>query len=304
MPVFVVVLVATYRRAPELARLLSCLEKIPEGLGAVVVVDNASDPATAAACQTHALEVRILPQEENLGCGGGLRKAEESALALFGERLTHVWILDDDAVVPPNCLDGLLAALAQTAADAAAPMILDDAGHLGWFPGLLDEAKFRAIRMARTPEDYLMACGGEPVFFSWATGICLLVSRRALETVGPHRTDFWIRGEDLEFSLRITALFRGVFVPTVVIEHLSPVSGDAASARRAEYWKQCAHMQNATYAGLYLSHGQPIRGKIPGHYYRFLRDAGWRLPALRDALRAFWWGAVRAKPAGSVSWGS
>jgi GT2 family glycosyltransferase len=244
--------------------------------------------------------VRHLPQSENLGCGGGLRQAEEYALATFASQYTHVWILDDDTVVAPDSLAALLAALEKSGAEAAAPMILNETGRIGWFSGLTDPEKFRVICRAQTPAEYLAASGPDPVPFSWSTGICLLLSRRALETVGLHRTDFWIRGEDLEFSLRITGKFPGVFVPTVSVQHLPPPAQESPASQRSEYLKSCAHLQNVGYIGLHLPHGRRIAGKIPGNLYRFLKDARCAPRAFLDATRALWHGAVLRQPAGTI----
>jgi GT2 family glycosyltransferase len=226
--------------------------------------------------------------------------AEQNALRLFGDRLTHLWVLDDDVVVAPDILDQLLAGMAQTAAEAAVPMILNAAGEVGWLSGLIDSARFRALWRAKSTADYLQECGSEPVSFSWATGICLLCTRRVVEEVGPHRPDFWIRGEDLEYSLRITARFRGVFVPTTEVAHLPPVVVDDAETQRAEIVKEGAHVQNVSYIGLHLRHGRRIVSKIPGRYYRLLKSSHWVPAAWAEAMRAFLYGAILGRPAGAT----
>jgi GT2 family glycosyltransferase len=295
MKAFVVVIVATYRRAPQLRRLLDSLEKIGPGMGAIVIVDNGDDTATRSACDGRSVEVRYFAQKSNIGCGGGLRLGEETAFELYGDRLTHLWILDDDAVVPRGGLDILLGAMEGEGADAASPMLVDEKGRMRWYAGLLDPAKFLSIRRAATPEEYIATCGDKPVAFSWATGISLLVSRRAVEDVGFHRADFWVRGEDLEFSLRITARYKGILVPRVSVEHLIPTDGASA----AEYIKQRAHLQNIFYTALHLSHGRRIASTLPGNFIHFLGNWRWTPRTLFHAARAFWLGAVLGQPAGT-----
>src|SRR6202012_4693530 len=99
-----------------------------------VVVDNANDPATRAVAEASPVPVAYLPMDSNLGCGGGLRAGEQAALERF-PALTHLWILDDDAVVRPETLATLLAEMARTGADLAHPLTEDAEGRLGWFPG-------------------------------------------------------------------------------------------------------------------------------------------------------------------------
>lgn len=296
MKYFVVGVVATWRRPAELARLLASLKNAGPNLGAVVIADNGNDPATHAAFEASGVRGSCLPQAQNLGCGGGLRAASKAACEHFKNEMTHLWILDDDAIVSPGTLDGLLGAMEGLDADAACPMASDENGHTGWFPGLLDAKKFRAIRDAATPADYLAQCGGEPVPFSWSTGVALLVSRRAIDAAGFHRDDYWVRGEDLEFSLRITHRFKGLFVPGAEVKHIA-APAPADRSRRDAYVKHCAMLQNLCYTGLHLPHGHRIARTIPGNFLRFFKT--WPLKdAIPDAALALWLGGVLARPAG------
>jgi hypothetical protein len=297
MKYFVVGVVATHQRPGEIARLLRSLESCGETLGAMVIVDNSGDEETRRIVQSAACDARYLAPGVNLGCGGGLRLAETKAMEWFGDRFTHLWILDDDAEVSPGALDALIGDMQAGGAEAGCPMITDRRGHIGWFPGLLDAIKFRAIRDLARPEEFLAACGAAPVPFSWSTGVALLVSKRAVAELGFHRDDYWMRGEDLEYSLRITGCHRGIFVPRATVRHLPPdTARPDTDAAGAEYWKHAALLQNVCYTALRLRHGRRIARTIPGNYLRFLRT--WSRGAAGDAARAFWLGAVLGKPAG------
>lgn len=292
---FVVAIVATHRRPVELARLLGSLENAGPALGGVVVVDNAGDAETVV--ENARCGARWLAPGTNLGCGGGLALAEKSALELFGDKLTHLWILDDDAVVHADTLDVLLDEMEHEHADVACPMIANEHGRVGWFPGLLDRAKFRVIREPLTPPEFVTRCGDGAIPFSWSTGVSLLVTRRAIEGCGPHRGDFWVRGEDLDFSLRLTARHRGIFVPKTSVVHLPPPADQPAS-RAEEYLKHCALLQNLCYLAMRLPHGRRIARTLPGNFLRFFKT--WASPAaLRDAALAVWFGAACGKPAGA-----
>jgi GT2 family glycosyltransferase len=273
----------------EVGRLLASLAKSRQPLRAVVVVDNAGDFTPSVE-----MEVQCLKPGRNLGCGGGLALGEKDALARYGESLTHVWILDDDAIVEPDTLDLLLAAMAAGQADAAHPLTVDANGQLGWFPGLLDGEKFDALKQARTPEEFIASHGAEPVPFSWSQGIALLVTRRVISELGVHRDDYWVRGEDLEFSLRITYRPRGLYVVCARVHHLPP----RATPSSNEYLKHQAMLQNIAYTSFHLAHGRRILRTIPGNWFRFFRTWGWKPGVFGDSLRAFLRGAVFARPAG------
>ncbi len=297
MSYFVVGVVATWRRPAELARLLASLKTAGANLGAVVVADNGNDPATHDAFEASGLRGLYLPQLENSGCGGGLHIASAAACEHFKNELTHLWILDDDAIVTPDALGILLREMERADTDVACPMVSDENDHPGWFPGLLDAEKFRAIREPGvTPAGYLARCGSDPVPFSWSPGVALLVTQRAIAAMGFHRGDFWVRGEDLEFSLRITHRFKGIFVPTATVKHFPPPVSEGKSLKDA-YLKNCAMLQNLCYTSLHLPHGHRIARTIPGNFWRLFKAWPAR-DALPDAVLAFWLGGILAKPAG------
>ena len=293
---FIVIAIATCRRPAELSRLLDSLKKTGTPLGAIIIVDNGDDAATQSIFDASGLPGLYLPQSENTGCGGGLQIAEKTALSRYGNSMTHLWILDDDAVVLPGAPELLLEAMQSENAGLASAMVLNENGNLGNFPGLLDPVKFRAIRDLQDPAEFVAQCGPDPIPFSWATGIALLVSRQALDELGTHRADYWVRGEDLEFSLRITHQFKGILVPAAQVKHIPPASTGATS-QRGEYLKHAAMLQNLCYTALRLPHGHRIIRTLPGNFLRFCKT--WPLArALRDSLRAFCLGALLGKPAG------
>src|SRR5262249_48344257 len=144
------------------------------------------------------------------------------ALKIDGLNLTHLLVLDDDAVVPPGALPALAEALERAHADLAYPLVVNERGRVGWLPGWLHRPLGLGDNFDESAEDFRSQFGTEPREVLWAQGICLLVKRESIERHGLHRDDFWLRGEVLEFSLRLTAHRRGIFVPPVVVQHLPP----------------------------------------------------------------------------------
>ena len=298
MSPFIVVVIATFRRAPELERLFRSLAG--QGVAmAVLVVDNGSDPATEAVVQaaSEGLEVVRLTPGENLGCGGGLAFGERAAMERFGDRFTHLWAIDDDTEVEPGAVLRLLEAMQAERAGIACPMITWPDGHIGWFPGLLEPEAFWIVRTVRLPQDYVERCGSRPVRFSWSTGVSLLGTREALPVCGVHRDDFWIRGEDLEWSLRIALRFPGIFVPDAVVRHWPRPVEDSPEARAAELKKHGALLQNTAYIATRLPHGHRILRHMPGNLWRFMKAWGWGR-GLVEGIRLYWRGAVGGEPAG------
>ncbi len=297
-PPCVVAIVPTFGRPAEVEKLLRSVEASLQPVHAVILVDNGNDPKTREVAGRCAIQVEYLAPEENLGCGGGLNLGERKALELFSDRFTHFWILDDDAVISPACLGLLLEAIGAEHAKAACPLVVDQQGLVGWPPGLLDMRTRVGMKRKQTPEQFRETYGDKPLPFSWAQGIALLVTRQAILELGLHRNDYWVRGEDLEFSLRITHRSQGVFVPRAMVEHLTPTVATQSSSSR-EYQKHLAMLQNIAYTSLRLRHGLRIFWTVPSNWLRFMHTWHWRPKVLWDALTAFWAGAIRGKPAGA-----
>jgi GT2 family glycosyltransferase len=296
MKLSVVALIATYRRPRELARLLRSLAQLHGGLAAVIVVDNEGSEELRRLIEETYGGAHYVNPGANLGCGGGLRLAEQHALQWKAENFSHLLILDDDAVLPPETLITLTNAMEREQAALAYPLVADERGGVGWLPGLARQT--RALRNAfdGTPEEFRARFGSAPRDFIWAQGICLLIARPAIDQWGVHRDDFWVRGEDLEFSLRLTAHGRGILVPAATVQHLPPPESTGVS-RDAEYLKHCALVQNIAYIGFRLPHGHRIAWTIVGALRHFFRT--WSRRALGDAIRALWRGAVLGEPAGA-----
>ena len=290
----VVALTASFRRPAQLAQLLASLGTEAPALAGATVVDNASDPSIATMASRVALPTTVLTPERNLGCGGGIAFGLREVLR--DTEATHVWIFDDDAVAAPGALEALLKALEEAQADVAVPLITDAAGRIGWFPGPLVEPAWSVIRTRHvTPAGLRQACGLSPLRWSWAPWTSLLVTRRAVEAVGLPRDDYWFQGEDLEWTLRLSARFACVLVPGAECRHLPPSAHD----REREFLKQALMLQNNFFTATRLAHGRRLLRHAPGNVGRFLRANGWASSAWAAAGLAFWRGAVRGGPAGA-----
>lgn len=287
----VVAVVATLRRPRELARLLASLREV-EG---VIVCNNTADPEVRAACETAPIPTTCLDSAENLGCGAGLRLAEEEAWKRFGDRLTHLLVLDDDAVLEPDTVPRLVEVMEREKAAVVYPLVVGPEGRIGWTPGLKDRAQHRLGSDPFTPAEYRERLGTSVAEFDWAQGVCLLARRSAVDAAGFHRADFWVRGEDLDFSLRLTSQGPGIFATDVVVKHLPPEAG-ASSSPRAEYLRHAAMVQNIAYLVLRQRHGRRIAISLPGSARRFVNM--WGLGSIGDLFRAIWRGGIGGRPAG------
>ncbi len=297
----VVVLVATYRRNREVARLLGALKAQTGPVAGMVVADNGADPECRAVVESAEWPTVYLSLPENEGCGAGLRAAEEAALTRFSQA-THWWILDDDAVPPPETLEQLLAALDRAGGfGMAVPLLTDGQGKVWAFPEPVDRGARRVFRQTDAPAEVVRHLGPGPHAACWATGACQLVRVRAARDAGLHRTDFWMLGEDLDFSMRVASSSGLCFVTEVWVPHLPPESaGDPVSAEAWARRKFRSLLQNLTYLAIHQwKEARHLWRYLPGNYRRYFRTYGWSWTRLKEAGTCFWRGAVRGWPAGT-----
>lgn len=291
--------IATHRRDKELARLLGSLHQSGVPLsGGIFVADNAASPETAAVCQSAALPAVWLPRAVNNGPGAAWNAAV--ARALENPSVTHLLVLDDDIVLPPDALRLLLAALAAGRSAAAAPLLFDREDKLWGFPEPREETLRATIRRVGTPDECRAALGASPHAFCWATGACMLYARDAFRQCGLFREDFWMLGEDLEFSMRVAAKLGGIFTAEAAVPHLPP-GADPSAERVAHRLKFLALLQNLSYLAFHSPNSAHLRRYLPGNFRRYVRTEGCAPGTLWDGWCSFYQGALWRQPAGTAA---
>lgn len=293
----VVAAIVTHRRPAELRRLLDSLAASTVPLLGCVISDHAPPEARHALPPGLPFPVEILDNPSNPGPGAGWANAARHALRHFGPALTAVWYLDDDVVIPPDTLETLLAEGRD--AEAVAPLLEDAAGRVWAFPEPEYPPLRPVIREVQTPAEARRRLGDAPLPFCWCTGACFLVFRPALEAGCFHREDFFILGEDLEYSMRLAARGRAVFTCRSSVPHLPPPARDPKEAARGNYLKFCSLLQNLSYLSFHAPNRGPMPKYLPGNFRRFFRTHGFGMRAMRDAAACFRAGALLGQPAGT-----
>lgn len=205
----VVAAVVTFNRLTLLQRLVTRLREVP-GVDEIVVVDNASGDGTAAwlaeVASTPGTPVhpRLLP--ENRGGAGGFREGLDTAVARGADL---VWLMDDDGLPDPDCLDRLL--VHDQTLDFWGPAVVDEArpDRLVFpirLPGratvVHDMAAVRAAAVDGLIRDVVIPFNG------------VLVTSDLVQRIGSVRAELFIWGDDHEYRLR--AERAGARIATVV----------------------------------------------------------------------------------------
>lgn len=204
---------------------LVCLESLAAarpGPARVVVVDNGSADDSVATLRRwiggHAPDrrVEILTSPTNLGFAGGNNLGLDCLRRDSG--LTHFLLLNNDATVAPDFFAAMTEALAQRpdAALLGATIYEAEPPRRVWYAGaVIEPLMARARHVTRLPSD------DAPRPTGFVTGCALMVSRRALDALGPLAECYFpLYMEDVEYSYRAHAAGLDVcYVPRAVVHH-------------------------------------------------------------------------------------
>ena len=193
MPNRITAVIVTYNNIAMLKDLLADLSGQSRPPEKIIVVDNASCDSTASCLTAEYAHIRCIRLGENTGSAGGYRVGLEAALSESDLILT----LDDDLRLEKNTLEEL-----EISFEA-----LKKTGKIGAV-----RAVTRGGRMQK----------GKVWAVTWRG---TLFNARAIKEVGLPADDFFIYGEDLEYSLRFSrAGYSFYWVPSS--RYLNPRQGD------------------------------------------------------------------------------
>jgi GT2 family glycosyltransferase len=190
----------------------------------VLLVDNGSPDGSGDRLHRAFPSIPYVQTGRNLGFTGGNNRGIAWACEAGAE---FVVVLNNDTVVAPDCITRLVAA-ARTGDDvgAVAPtMLIHDAPDRIWYAGGTLSVLRGAGRHDGEGEPHVgpdADAAPRPVTF--VTGCCVLLTRRALATVGGFDDGYFAYVEDVDLSYRLTrAGFRLLHEPRAHLLHRVPV---------------------------------------------------------------------------------
>jgi rhamnopyranosyl-N-acetylglucosaminyl-diphospho-decaprenol beta-1,3/1,4-galactofuranosyltransferase len=238
----------TDAKAPQIAALVlthnapNALARCVEAIGSqtqlpteLVVVDNASDPPVdAASLPSVDVPVRVLRSDTNLGPAGGWAIALRNFLA---NECSHAWLMDDDIVPEPECLDRLWSAVSDTPSSAfAVPVSIQPDGEVG----------------------------------RWGSWCGFVIAREIVEQVGLPREELFWWAEDTEYChWRLPkAGYPLRFIEDAVVHHDAIRQGGDLPA-----WKYYYESRNMLYYHWHIMHRT---GRYPRNAIRLVGRAMFR----------------------------
>ena len=230
MPETVAAVVVTYNRSRLLLECLDALLRQTRPPDRIILVDNASNDGTLDALEAGGYlkqpTIDLVRLNRNTGGAGGFHEGLKRAMELG---VDWMWIMDDDAEPYPDALEIMMPAFARSGIGGVANLTLGLDGkpqleHRGWLRlcGLTPRAH-QAIDGSRLD--------GE-MEISFASFVGLAVHRSAVEQVGLPRRELFIKGDDLEYCLRLERLGPIILVPASKIRHKDGVAAGYQTRRR------------------------------------------------------------------------
>lgn len=224
--------VVTYNRKGLLVEAIEALLAQTRPLERIFVVDNASTDGTEEHLRERGLldEPRIeytrLP--ENLGGAGGFARAFEIARDSDAD---WMWAIDDDAAPRPDALERLLASppAADTSVACVSPRVVFPSGQVQEVMRADFRRRLRPLPAARYRD-------GEYPAIDVASFVGPLYRMSAVRAVDPPRAEFFVWGDDVEYSMRLRRRGTIRLVPESVVVHNA--ESQSHTNRRSRFWNR------------------------------------------------------------------
>lgn len=238
----VAAVVVTYNRARLLLECLDALLRQTRPLQRIVLIDNASTDNTAELLGQHGYLghplIDYLRLPTNTGGAGGFHAGVKRAYEAGHD---WIWVMDDDAEPFDDALERLEPAFGRPGIAGAAGLTLDLEGrpqleHRGWL-----SLRGYSQRAHRRLDPSIL---GEELEISFASFVGLAFHRRAVEKIGLPMPELFLRGDDLEYCLRLAGLGPILLLPASRIRHKDAVySAGFQQRRRFGYSSQRAPLE-------------------------------------------------------------
>lgn len=214
--------VYTYNRKELVTQCLESIRQQSLPPERILVIDNGSTDGTRDHLAAHGLlddpRLEYIRLDANTGAAGGLRAGITHA---FRRGCEWVWVMDDDVICDVDTLAGFKKAFDEN---------FQDMSQVGFLISRLVGPDGRENNMPEV--DYRADGGGWGEFLAQglvrvriATLTSVLLPRTTLARFGVPSSDFFIWGEDTDYTLRITEWRPGYVVGGSRAVHLRGVSG-------------------------------------------------------------------------------
>lgn len=260
--------VVTYNRKELLKHCLDALLEQTVKPTVVYVVDNASTDGTMQSvkdwgfyeCSNCGIQFKYVLNSKNEGGAGGFYLGMKTA---FDDgQYAGIWVMDDDGVPAPTCLEVLLGFLGQY--DFISPMVLSITDRT---KAAFGDEKYDDIKKQATEG---VIVNGSSLFNG------TLLSRKLIEKVGFPKKEMFIWGDEMNYEFRcvnsgfvsITCVDAIHYHPDNRQQKIKTLTGRLISITDVD-WKLFYLVRNQTYNSLFVAPGSKFKHLI-GAFDNFL----------------------------------
>lgn len=192
-------LVVTYNRALLLDECIMAILNQSHSVDAVVVVDNASTDDTDKIMEKYSCDSRIvyIKLDKNIGGAGGFSKGVSEIVNMGFD---WIWLMDDDTIPEKECLEKLVCA---SKIEPKASFFASNVYGMDGQPMNTPSIALNSIS-ENGYGNYFLHLKDRMIEIESATFVSLLIPTWAVKKIGIPCAFFFIWGDDVEFTLRLT----------------------------------------------------------------------------------------------------
>jgi GT2 family glycosyltransferase len=259
------VLIVSYRAYEDLERCLRSVDGQLRPGDEVIVVDNESEPARAAAVGRKFPFATIIPSDVNLGFAAGMNIAARHARNPFLLLLNPDTVVEgplivvleeylslhpDTAVVGPRVINGDGSIQPSARAFPGFSTLLG--GRSAWFT-----QKYPDNPWAR--RNLLGLDARTPLRVDWLSGSCVMTRRNVFEQLDGFDESFFLYWEDADYCRRVANLgLARTYVPSVSVRHFGGGSARYNLARAIREFHRSAYQLHRRQCGFAGRVGAPL----------------------------------------------
>ncbi|WP_040473171.1 glycosyltransferase family 2 protein [Fructilactobacillus florum] len=209
--IHIAVVLVTFNRLPYLKKALTYLQQQTYGIDKIYVINNAStDGTTEYLNHLHSDMIAVVNLTNNVGGAGGFSKGIKHA-CLDGH-YDYYWVMDDDTYPQANALEKLLIATKKVEKNKPIGFL---ASNVRW--GKDEVPAIMNVPVVSSVWNQSTKLGLVNIMSS--SFVSMLISNQAVHECGLPISEFFIWGDDVEYSRRISQKFMGYFVADSIVIH-------------------------------------------------------------------------------------
>ncbi|MGC0055118.1 glycosyltransferase family 2 protein [Brucella pituitosa] len=210
--------VVTYNRLEKLRGCLEALSRQTREVRHIHVVDNNSTDGTREWLKANSQRLNLILHllDHNSGGAGGFNTGIRAATKMDAD---WVWVMDDDVVPEPSCLQAAMESPFSIQHQAGSRTVGFLSSRVEWIDGSLCVMN---IPVAKWPWNSTFREMPSSLPCVSCSFVSCFISREAIQKVGLPVKEFFIWHDDTEYTRRVSEHFDCFYVDTSVVIHVTP----------------------------------------------------------------------------------